>query len=104
MPTMELGRERERGEQNVRSQGDRGTEGEGALRWAVSVGSGEAVWGGQAAGGIGPGWAVTSKYTRRCSQAFVYWLTLVIICRDLGSQLVLLCIHSLDYGILGICF
>lgn len=54
------------------------------------MGSGETLWGGKAAGGIGPGWAVTSKYTRRCAQTFVDWLTLVIICRDLDSQFFLL--------------
>lgn len=51
MPTMEMGRERERGEQNVRSQEMGNRRG----RWAVSLRSGEAVWGWQAARGIGPG-------------------------------------------------
>lgn len=46
------------GERRAKCQepGNRAAEGEGALRWTVSVRFSEAVWGGQAAGvGISPG-------------------------------------------------
>lgn len=69
MPATQLGKERGGGEQKVRSRGDMGSEGEGAQRWAVSVGSGEGGCVGWAGGRRErPRLGVTSKYTRRCSQ------------------------------------